>query len=113
MKTKIASKPHWNNLTSIRNLKALQTKLKNNFCKLANQHFREFMIVLFASSTGSIRVKLRQIFRIFDKDKNGLISREELNKISKDLFHLYKSKGDPDKGKEVSFGQNILILRRI
>ena len=59
------------------------------------------MIVLFASSTGSIRVKLRQIFRIFDINKDGLVSREELTKIVKDLFHLYKSKGDPDKGTEV------------
>ena len=32
--------------------------------------------------------KLRQIFRIFDTDNNGVISVDELNNIVEHLFHL-------------------------
>ncbi len=42
-----------------------------------------------------------QIFRIFDINDDGSISIKELKKIVKDLFHLLKKDGDPEKESEV------------
>ena len=39
-------------------------------------------------SQGTPQSKLRQIFRIFDTDNNGVISVDELNNIVEHLFHL-------------------------
>ena len=50
--------------------------------------FKEFLLIVSVMSDGTAKTKLQQIFRIFDTDKNGFISPEELNAIVKHLFHL-------------------------
>jgi Ca2+-binding EF-hand superfamily protein len=59
------------------------------------------MIVLYVMSSGSAEENLRQIFRIFDINDDGSISFKELKKIVKDLFHLLKKDGDPEKESDV------------
>ena len=59
------------------------------------------MVVLYIMSNGSAEENLRQIFRIFDINSDGTISQKELKKIVKDLFHLLKKDGDPEKESEV------------
>ena len=63
--------------------------------------YREFMVVLYVMSNGSAEENLRQIFRIFDINSDGTISQKELQKIVKDLFHLLKKDGDPQKESDV------------
>ena len=50
--------------------------------------FTEFLLIVSVMSDGTAKTKLQQIFRIFDSDKNGFISLEELNTIVNHLFHL-------------------------
>ena len=50
--------------------------------------FKEFLFILFTLSGGTPKEKLSQIFRISDLDNNGFITKEEVNKLVKDLFHL-------------------------
>ena len=50
--------------------------------------FKEFLLCLFTFSGGTPKEKLSQIFRVFDLDNNGFITKEEVQKLVKDLFHL-------------------------
>jgi len=50
--------------------------------------FSEFLMIVTVMIDGNAQTKLKQIFRIFDSDKNGSISRLELLSIVKHLFHL-------------------------
>ena len=47
--------------------------------------FYEFMTVLHVMSRGSSEDNLRQIFRVFDINRDGRISMEEMEKIVKDF----------------------------
>ena len=47
--------------------------------------FLEFMTVMHVMSRGSSEENLRQIFRVFDIDRDGSISKEELRKIVSDF----------------------------
>jgi len=51
--------------------------------------FREFMILLYIMSSGTPEENLGQIFRIFDKNNDGSITRDEMQRIVKDLFELF------------------------
>ena len=50
--------------------------------------FKEMMIVIYTFSTGTPREKLIRIFQIFDLDHDGFIKKEEVVKITKDLYTL-------------------------
>ena len=50
--------------------------------------FKEFLLILYTLSGGTPEEKLGQIFRIFDLDNNGFITRGEVTKLVKDLFNL-------------------------
>ena len=58
--------------------------------------FREFMIVLYVLSNGSPEENLKQIYRVFDINNDGSISRKELKRIVKDLFHLLSKEDNPE-----------------
>ena len=51
--------------------------------------FREFMIILYVMSTGAPEEKLKQIFRIFDLNSDGVLSQDEISKIIKDFCKLH------------------------
>jgi len=59
--------------------------------------FREFMIVLYIMSNGTPEENLKQIFRVFDINNDGTVSQKELQRIVKDLFHLFKKDENTDK----------------
>jgi Ca2+-binding EF-hand superfamily protein len=50
--------------------------------------FKEFLTVLFIFSGGTPTEKLTRVFRVFDSDDDGSLTREEVLKVVKDLFHL-------------------------
>lgn len=80
--------------------------------------FLEFMVVLYVMSDGTPEANLKQLFRIFDINNDGCISKKELMRwirinqeklhrkkicsppfcfrIVKDLFHLLSSDDNPD-----------------
>jgi len=49
--------------------------------------FREFMVVLCVMSNGTPEANLKQIFRIFDINGDGCISKKELMRFSN--FKIY------------------------
>ena len=62
--------------------------LKNIFLVFAD--FREFIVLIYVMSNGTAEENLKRIFRLFDIDGNGFMSKKELTKIIKHLFHLFK-----------------------
>jgi len=50
--------------------------------------FKEFLSVLFIFGVGTPTEKLNQIFRIFDFHDDGFITKQEMIKIVRDMFHL-------------------------
>ena len=52
--------------------------------------FQEFMIVLYIMSSGTREENLGQIFRVFDTNRDGTISQDEMKRIVKNLFYLFK-----------------------
>ena len=54
------------------------------------------MIVLYVLSNGSPEENLKQIYRVFDINNDGSISRKELKRIVKDLFHLLSKEDNPE-----------------
>ena len=52
--------------------------------------FQEFMIVLYIMSSGTREENLGQIFRVFDTNRDGTISQEEMKRIVKNLYYLFK-----------------------
>ena len=52
--------------------------------------FQEFMIVLYIMSAGTREENLGQIFRVFDTNKDGTISEDEMIRIVKNLYYLFK-----------------------
>eukprot|EP00092_Neocalanus_flemingeri_P083755 GFUD01105134.1.p1 GENE.GFUD01105134.1~~GFUD01105134.1.p1 ORF type:complete len:184 (+),score=68.05 GFUD01105134.1:69-620(+) len=50
-----------------------------------NVSMEEFLIVFHVFSNGSAEENLQRIFRIFDVDNNGVISKNELKKLVKDM----------------------------
>jgi len=57
--------------------------------------FREFMLVLYVLSSGTPEENLKQIFRIFDINNDKAISRKEMDRIVKALFHLLSKEDNP------------------
>ena len=57
--------------------------------------FREFMIVLTVLSKGTPRENLEQIYRIFDINDDGEISKKEIYRVVKDLFGLMGKEDNP------------------
>jgi len=53
--------------------------------------FREFMVLLYIMSSGTPEENLGQIFRIFDKNNDGSITRDEMQRIVKDLYDLFNT----------------------
>ena len=50
--------------------------------------FKEFLSVLFIFGGGTPAEKLNQIFRIFDFHDDGFITKPEMLRIVRDIFHL-------------------------
>ena len=50
--------------------------------------FKEFHEILYIFGDGSATEKLTQIFRIFDYHGDGYLTKEEVQKIVRDMFHL-------------------------
>ncbi len=44
---------------------------------------REFLIGFALTSTGSVREKLKYVFRTYDQDKDGFISKKEIDRMVK------------------------------
>ena len=55
--------------------------------------FQEFMIVLYVMSAGTREENLGQIFRVFDSNRDGTISEDEMTRIVKNLYYLFNFKG--------------------
>jgi len=62
--------------------------------------FREFMLVLYILSSGTPEENLKQIFRIFDINNDKSISRKEMDRIVKALFHLLRKEDNPQHESE-------------
>ncbi|CAF3827354.1 unnamed protein product [Rotaria sp. Silwood1] len=55
---------------------------------------REFLIGFALTSNGSIQEKLKYVFRTYDHDKNGVISKKEIDRMVKTAMKL-RAKDDP------------------
>jgi Ca2+-binding EF-hand superfamily protein len=53
--------------------------------------FREFLGAMSIMARGSLDKKLEWVFRIYDKDQNGAITKDELGAIIKSLYKMYGS----------------------
>ena len=56
--------------------------------------FQEFMLALHVMSVGSPEENLRQIFRVFDMDNNGVIDMSEMRIVVKDFSKLELERDD-------------------
>jgi len=59
--------------------------------------FQEFMIVLYVMSAGTREENLGQIFRVFDSNRDGTISEDEMTRIVKNLYYLFNYKKNEGK----------------
>lgn len=50
---------------------------------------REFLIGFALTSTGSLREKLKYVFRTYDQDKDGIINRKEIDRMVKIVARLH------------------------
>ena len=53
--------------------------------------FREFIILLYVMSNGTLEENLKKIFRVFDINNDGTVSQRELNRVVKDLFRSFEN----------------------
>ena len=67
--------------------------------------FQEFMIVLYVMSSGSREENLGQIFRVFDSNRDGTISQDEMLRIVKNLYYLFNF-DDKKSGSERKDGKS-------
>lgn len=56
---------------------------------------REFLIGFALTSTGSVREKLKYVFRTYDHDKDGVINKKEIDRMVKIAMSLH-AKDDPE-----------------
>jgi len=56
---------------------------------------REFLIGFALTSTGSLREKLKYVFRTYDHDKDGVINKKEIDRMVKIAIRLH-AKDDPE-----------------
>jgi Ca2+-binding EF-hand superfamily protein len=56
---------------------------------------REFLIGFALTSTGSVREKLKYVFRTYDHDKDGVINKKEIDRMVKIATRLH-AKDDPE-----------------
>ena len=61
--------------------------------------FQEFMIVLYVMCAGTREENLGQIFRVFDTNRDGTISEDEMKRIVKNLYYLFNFEGKVNDGK--------------
>ena len=64
--------------------------------------FKEFMMVLYVMSNGTPEENLRKIFRIFDMNSDGLLSKQELTRIVKDLYMLFAQPQENENQEELA-----------
>jgi len=50
---------------------------------------REFLIGFALTSTGSLREKLKYVFRTYDQDKDGIINKKEIDRMVKIVVRLH------------------------
>ena len=56
--------------------------------------FREFIMVLYVMSIGTLEENLKKIFQVFDINNDGTVSQRELNRWVKDLFQSSEENND-------------------
>ncbi|UJR35169.1 hypothetical protein I4U23_027936 [Adineta vaga] len=56
---------------------------------------REFLIGFALTSTGSVREKLKYVFRTYDHDRDGIINKKEIDRMVKIVVRLH-AKDDPE-----------------
>ena len=59
-----------------------------------NIDFQEFMTVVHIMSNGTLEENLQQIFRIFDLNRDGILSQKDVSIIVNDLFSLLEKDED-------------------
>lgn len=102
-------------------IRLLLSNYQNIVPKDGHIDFREFMIVLYIMSNGTPEENLKQIFRVFDINNDGdlskkkmlqqqlfemvviagFISPKELQRIVKDLFHLINEENADEASQEL------------
>lgn len=65
-----------------------------------SQDQREFLIGFALTSTGSVREKLKYVFRTYDHDKDGFINKKEIDRMVKIAMRLH-AKDDPENTSRV------------
>ena len=53
------------------------------------------MVVLYVMSSGTPEENLKQIFKVFDVNGDGCISRQEITRIVRDLSYLFTFEDNP------------------
>lgn len=57
--------------------------MKVSFDHHSHLDLREFLIGFALTSTGSVREKLKYVFRTYDHDKDGVINKKEIDRMVK------------------------------
>ena len=66
--------------------------------------FKEFTVCLYMLSSGSPEEKLRQIFKVFDINNDGVISQLEMTKLVREMYNLIDR---PSHVNPISFAKQI------
>jgi Ca2+-binding EF-hand superfamily protein len=77
-----------------------QAKACSRFDKWNNGtiNFRDFLMVVHLTSTGSAEDKLRTLFSLYDQDGNGVIDAEEMNSV---IHGIYQMLGEASHGESM------------
>ena len=67
--------------------------------------FKEFTMVLYMMSSGSPEDKLRQMFRIFDVNNDGVITQLEMTKMVREMFQVLDYTEKPHNSNPISFSK--------
>merc|ERR1712212_161550 len=62
--------------------------------------FVEFMVIFYIMSDGTPEEVLGKIFRVFDGNSDGTISKKELKRLIKDMFMMIKEENPEEASKE-------------
>merc|ERR1712002_140376 len=63
--------------------------------------FVEFMVVYYIMSDGPPEEVLKQIFRVFDVNSDGSITKKELTRLIKDMYGLINNDNPEEASKEL------------
>merc|ERR1712228_161809 len=63
--------------------------------------FVEFMVVFYIMSDGTPTEVLQKIFRVFDVNSNGTITKKELSRLIKDMYQLLAEENTEKASKDM------------